>query len=130
MKIKKKKTKSKGAFEIFAKTVSIQVGKAWVFWLAFSFVFLWLISGPIFKFSDTWQLIINSVSSAVTFIMVFIIQHTQNRETEILNLKLDALIESIRDADNKSINLDDLSNKDLERLENKYKRLKNKKTGE
>ena len=125
-----KKTKSKGRFEIFAKHISYGVGKAWVFLLAFIFVISWLISGPFFKFSDTWQLIINSVSSAVTFLMVFIIQHTQNRETEILNLKLDEIIKSIKAADNKTFNLEKLSNEDLKALEKHYKKMIDKKTGE
>ena len=127
--MKKQKAK-KESFEVFAKYMSNGVGKAWVFYLAFIFVFAWLITGPMFQFSDTWQLIINSVSSAVTFLMVFIIQHTQNRETQIINLKLDEIIKSIKDASNTAITMDDLSNKDLENMQKYYEKIKDKKTGE
>lgn len=128
--MKEKENHSMSCFERFAKPVSDHVGKAWVFLFAFSFVAFWLFSGPFFDFSDTWQLIINSVSSAVTFLMVFIIQHTQNRETKILNLKLDEIIKAIQAADNKTLNLAQLSNEDLKKIEKKYTKIKNKKTGE
>jgi low affinity Fe/Cu permease len=124
------KNNSKDYFAIFAKIISEGVGKAWVFLIAFMFVILWLISGPFFNFSDTWQLILNTVSSAVTFLMVFVIQHTQNREISILNLKLDEIIKSTKEANNASIDLERLSTKDLKKLEKEYERINQKRTKE
>ncbi|WP_051555183.1 low affinity iron permease family protein [Legionella fairfieldensis] len=117
---------SKKLFPVFAKWISEEVGKAWVFIFSLSFVIGWLILGPLFKFSDTWQLIINSVSSAVTFLMVFLIQNTQNRENKILNLKLDEIIKATKTANNNSLDLEKLSTKELKRLEKAYQKLGDK----
>lgn len=129
---KKKKSNKKPIcdFSIIAKAISDVVGSIWAFLTAVLFVIIWLISGPFFNYSDTWQLIINTSTTIVTFLMVFLIQNSQNRDTEILNLKLDELIKSIHYADNKTVDLDSLPEEELEKLMKKYKKLKSKKTGE
>ncbi|WP_407155971.1 low affinity iron permease family protein [Bradyrhizobium sp. STM 3557] len=81
-------------FSRLARETSTQVGRPWAFALAAGFVLLWLVSGPIFRFSDTWQLVMNTVSSIVTFLMVFLIQNAQNRDSTALQLKLDELIKA------------------------------------
>lgn len=81
-------------FSRFARETSTQVGRPWAFTLAAGLSLAWLCSGPIFHFSDTWQLVMNTVSSVVTFLMVFLIQHTQNRDSAALQLKLDELIKA------------------------------------
>lgn len=116
-------------FAEFTKTVSDAVGQFWSFMLALLFVVIWLISGPFFGFSDTWQLIINTATTIITFLMVFLIQHTQNRDIEILNLKIDELIKSHKSARNTSINLNSLSDEELEKLEKTYNKIRNKRTG-
>jgi low affinity Fe/Cu permease len=126
---KKKENQSNGFFVVFAKYISDGVGQSWVFLMALLLVLIWLFSGPFFHFSDTWQLVLNTVSSAVTFLMVFLIQHTQNRDTTILNLKLDELIKSLDTADNTSIDLEKLSNEELKKLEQDFKKLCDRKMG-
>lgn len=116
-------------FNIFAKRVSDWVGNAWSFILALTIVILWAISGYYFKYSDTWQLVINTGTTIVTFLVVFLIQNTQNRDTEILNLKIDELIVSHKGARNHIINLNKLSDIELKQLEKEYIKLCNKKTG-
>lgn len=122
----KKNNQSSGAlfdFAHFTKIVSDFVGNVWCFMAALSFVLVWVLSGPVFGFSDTWQLIINTATTIITFLMVFLIQHTQNRDIEILNLKLDELIKANEKAKNSSIDLDKLSDKQLQALENEYKKI-------
>jgi low affinity Fe/Cu permease len=116
-------------FAVFTKIVSDAVGTFWSFIIAFLFIIIWVFSGPIFHFSDTWQLVINTSTTIITFLMVFIIQHTQNRDVEILNLKLDELIKSNKGARNTSIDLEKLSDDELKKLEKEYKKICNKKTG-
>ncbi len=116
-------------FAVFTQMVSDAVGSFWSFIVASLFVITWLVSGPFFKFSDTWQLVINTSTTIITFLMVFIIQHTQNRDVEILNLKLDELIKSNKSARNSSIDLKKLSDEELEKLEQEYKKICNKRTG-
>ncbi|HHF7344976.1 TPA: low affinity iron permease family protein [Legionella feeleii] len=114
-------------FNNFAKRVSLAVGHSGCFIIALSLVFIWLITGPLFHFSDTWQLIINTGTTIITFLMVFLIQNTQNRDTKILNLKIDELIKTKKNARNSILDLDKLSDEDLRKLEEEYKKLcKNK----
>jgi low affinity Fe/Cu permease len=115
-------------FSKFSKIVSDHVGRSWCFIIALGIVILWLISGPLFHFSDTWQLVINTGTTIITFLMVFLIQNTQNRDTRILNLKLDELIKSSKSADDSSIDLTKLSDEDLKKLEEHYIKLCNKHT--
>jgi len=86
-------------------------------------VVLWLITGPLFGFSDTWQLIINTGTTIVTFLMVFLIQNTQNRDSEAMHIKLDELIRAVEDAHNNLLNLEDLGEKELDRIRADYIKL-------
>lgn len=116
------------AFSLFAKYVAEIVGNALSFLIAFALILIWLISGPFFHYSNTWQLIINTGTTIVTFLIVFLIQHTQNRDTEILNLKLDELIRGSKDTDNSRMDLASLSDEELKELEEHYKQIcKNRK---
>lgn len=112
------------SFAVFTKVVSDAMGSFWSFIIAFFFIILWSLSGPFFHFSDTWQLVINTTTTIVTFLMVFIIQHSQNRDVDILNLKLDELIKSSA-ARNTSIDLEKLSDDQLKALEKEYAKLCN-----
>lgn len=96
------------------KTASI-LGHAWVFVLALAILVIWAVTGPLLKFSDTWQLVINTGTTIVTFLMVFVIQNTQNRDNLALNLKLDALLKASKVNEKKLIGLEDQSDKELER---------------
>jgi low affinity Fe/Cu permease len=107
----------------FAKAASRFCGRPWVFALAVGIVAAWFVSGPIFGFSDTWQLVINTGTTIVTFLMVFLIQSTQNRDTEAIQLKLDELIVATKGARNVLLNLEDLEEDALEDLRVKYQAL-------
>src|SRR5207244_6722088 len=89
-------------------------------------VLIWAATGPIFHFSDTWQLIINTGTTIVTFLMVFLIQNTQNRDAKAMHLKLDELIRAIRGARNRLVDLEKLSDDELKRLEEQFTRVRNK----
>lgn len=93
------------------------MGRPWAFAGAAGIVVVWAALGPIFQFSDTWQLVINTGTTIITFLMVFLIQNTQNRDTEALRLKLDELILATRDARNEFVNIEDLDDKVLESME-------------
>lgn len=118
------------AFNVFSKKASDIVGSAWTFISALCVVIIWAIVGQFFHYSDTWQLVINTGTTIVTFLVVFLIQNTQNRDTEILNLKIDELIVSKKDARNHVIDLASLSDVELKELEKEYLKLCNKKTGQ
>src|SRR6059058_4366145 len=111
------------AFRRFAQTSAQLVGSAWAFIVAVVVIVVWAITGPVFGFSDTWQLVINTGTTIVTFLMVFLIQNTQNRDSKALHLKLDELIRAVRGARNTVIDLDDLSDEELEKLRRHYLRL-------
>lgn len=113
-------------FNKFSKKTSDIVGSSWAFFVALLLILLWLVSGPIFKFSDTWQLIINTGTTIVTFLIVFLIQHTQNRDTETIQIKLDELLLVIEKAKNERIAIDELSDDELKALEQRYKELAKK----
>ena len=110
------------AFRLFARRSSIVLGSAWAFSGAVLVIAVWLISGPTFHFSDTWQLIINTATTIITFLMVFLIQNTQNRDAKAVHLKLDELIRAIKDARNELVDLEDLSDEELKRLEEQFRR--------
>lgn len=118
------------AFNLFSKKVADIVGSAWTFMIALAVIITWALMGHFFHYSDTWQLIINTGTTIVTFLVVFLIQNTQNRDTEILKLKLDELIVAKKGARNHIIDLDSLSDQQLKKLENEYLALSNKKTGQ
>src|SRR5438132_439415 len=96
-------------FARIAIAVTDWTGSFWAFVLAVLVILIWLISGPIFRFSDSWQLVINTGTTVVTFLMVFVIQHAQNRETRAMQLKLDEVVKAIKGASNELIGAEDLS---------------------
>ena len=110
------------AFRVFARRSSVMLGSAWAFTGAVLVIVVWLITGPTFHFSDTWQLIINTATTIVTFLMVFLIQNTQNRDAKAVHLKLDELIRAIKDARDELVDLEDLSDEDLQKLEAQFRR--------
>ena len=117
-------------FRKFANKISSAVGTPWAFILAVIILVVWAITGPIFKFSDTWQLVINTGTTIVTFLMVFLIQNTQNRDAKAIHLKLDELIRSIGSARNTLVDLEDLSDEELERLQKEFERLRQQNVSE
>jgi low affinity Fe/Cu permease len=114
------------SFWIFARRSSIVLGSAWAFTLATVIILIWALTGPTFHFSDTWQLIINTGTTIVTFLMVFLIQNTQNRDSKAVNLKLDEIIRAVKDARNELINLEGLSDEDLKELEKQFEGVRKK----
>ena len=115
-----KQSSSSFSFTNFANTVSRATGRPLAFLLAMATIIIWLVTGPIFKFSDTWQLIINTGTTIVTFLMVFLIQNTQNRDSEALQIKLDELIRVTEGAHNALLNLEELEERDLDGIRSSY----------
>jgi len=113
----------KKSFQTAAQTVSHATGTPWAFMLAFGVVLVWAAAGPMFNFSDTWQLVINTGTTIVTFLMVFLIQNTQNRDTVALHAKLDELIIKLEGADNALVTAEEMSDEELETLMKKEKDL-------
>lgn len=107
-------------FNKFAKWTSEVAGSPWVFGAALGIIALWAITGPIFNFSDTWQLIINTGTTIITFLMVFLIQNTQNRDAKAIHLKLDELIRTSKGARNGLLDLEDLSDEELKELQQQF----------
>jgi len=112
------------AFRCFAQRSSSVLGSAWSFCGAVLIIVLWLVTGPTFHFSDTWQLIINTATTVVTFLMVFLIQNTQNRDAKAMHLKLDELIRAVKGARNQLVDLENLSDDELKKLEKQFQRLR------
>ena len=108
-------------FDAFARKASLLCGKPVVFMGAAAIVLLWAVTGPLFGFSDTWQLVINTGTTIVTFLMVFLIQNTQNRDAMAVQIKLAELIIAVKGAQNSLANAEDLSEEDLERLHDEYR---------
>ncbi|MGV3618056.1 MAG: low affinity iron permease family protein [Fimbriimonas sp.] len=104
-------------FNRWSRTVSGWVGSQWAFIVAAAIILLWIATGPIFHYSDTWQLVINTGTTIVTFLMVFLIQNTQNRDSRAIHLKLDEIIRSIDKARNELIDLEDATDEQLDRLQ-------------
>jgi len=107
----------------FAKAAAHFCGRPRMFVLAVGVVAIWVVTGPIFEFSDTWQLVINTATTIVTFLMVFLIQNTQNRDSAAVHLKLDELIRTVSGAHNALLDLEELTETDLERLGSRYEAL-------
>ncbi|HTM73228.1 MAG TPA: low affinity iron permease family protein [Pseudolabrys sp.] len=103
-------------FSQFSHSISVWTGHPLAFLLAVALVFVWVLTGPIFKYSDTWQLVINTGTTIVTFLMVFLIQNTQNRDTLAIQLKLSELVLAMKGAKNKFAAIEDLSDEELEEL--------------
>jgi low affinity Fe/Cu permease len=113
-------------FRVFARRSSTLLGSAWAFTLAIIIIVLWGFTGPIFHFSDTWQLFVNTGTTIVTFLMVFIIQNTQNRDAKAAHLKLDEIIRALKGARNKLVDLEKLSDEELHSLEKQFERVRKK----
>ncbi len=111
-------------FRQFAKAISDAVGTYRAFMVAFLIVVAWGLAGPLFHFSDSWQLVINTSTTIVTFLMVFVIQATQNRETRAIHLKLDELIRAQRKARNIFADLEHATDEELQKLEGQFRRLR------
>ena len=114
----------KEMFNKIAKFTANALGTPWAFLAAVVFTILWAVSGPIFHYSEAWQLVVNTVTSIVTFLMVFLIQATQNRDTLATQLKLDELLRAVEGARTGLINLEALSDEDLSQLEEEFAKLR------
>ena len=112
------------AFGKFATTASGWLGSKWAFVVALLIITVWAITGPVFHYSDTWQLIINTGTTIVTFLMVFLIQNTQNRDACAINLKLNELIRAIDAAGDQMMNIEGLSDEDLDVMHARYERIR------
>ena len=110
-------------FARFAKGTSRAAGRPMTFMLAFSIVVIWAVTGPIFGYSDTWQLVINTGTTVVTFLMVFLIQHTQNLDAEAMQVKIDELIRATEGAHNALLDLEELDEEELDRIRAAYTKL-------
>ena len=117
------------AFGVFARKTSTVLGSAWAFVVALLIIVVWAATGPTFHYSDTWQLIINTGTTIVTFLMVFLIQNTQNRDAKAVHLKLDELIRALGPARNKLVDLEKLSDDELKNLEMEFEKLRKKAEG-
>jgi low affinity Fe/Cu permease len=111
-------------FGTIARKSSTALGSPWAFILACAVVVVWAVTGPLFGFSETWQLIINTGTTIVTFLMVFLIQNSQNHDARALHLKLDELIRSTNAARNQLIDLEDATDKDLDELQRQFRTLR------
>jgi len=110
-------------FRKFARRVSHLVGTSWAFMLALLIVAVWLATGPLFHYSDTWQLVINTGTTIITFLIVFLIQNTQNRQDTAIQLKLDELLKGVKGARTSLVDIEDLSDEELDRLHEQFKHL-------
>ena len=113
----------KDLFRRFANRISAAVGSPWAFILAALTILVWAMTGRLFGFSDTWQLVINTGTTIVTFLMVFLIQNTQNRDAKAIHLKLDELIRAMKGARNGLVDLEELTDAELAQLETQFRSL-------
>ncbi|MEO7724680.1 MAG: low affinity iron permease family protein [Chthoniobacterales bacterium] len=112
------------AFRIAARKTSAVLGTAWAFMGAVSIIVVWGATGHLFGYSDTWQLFINTGNTIVTFLMVFLIQNTQNRDSKAIHLKLDEIIRSLDGARNRLMDLEEMSDDDLDKFQKEFQRLR------
>ena len=117
-------------FSRFAKSTAIATGRPGTFILAVVVILVWAVTGPLFHYSDTWQLVINTSTTIVTFLMVFLIQNTQNRDSQAIHVKLDELIRAKKGARNSMIDLDDLTDEELAKIHAYYQQLAKKSKGQ
>ena len=110
-------------FNRFARACATMLGSPFTFVANCMLILLWLVAGPVFKYSDTWQLMVNTVTTVLTYLAVFVLQNTQNRDSKAIHIKLDELIRSIKGARNHLVDLDALSDAELQKLELQFKQL-------
>jgi low affinity Fe/Cu permease len=110
-------------FTRFARNTARWSGRPATFGLAVGIIVVWAVTGPLFRFSDTWQLVINTGTTIITFLMVFLIQNTQNRDSEAVQIKLDELVRAVQGARNAIIDLEDLDDEELQRVQEAYRKL-------
>jgi low affinity Fe/Cu permease len=115
--------KGRKRFSYFSKWIANKAGQPLTFMLAMATIAIWLVTGPIFGFSDTWQLLINTGTTIVTFLMVFLIQNTQNRDTEAIQLKLDELIRNSQGAHNALLEIEELDQSELDTIKRHFQKL-------
>ena len=115
-----------GGFQKFARTVVHASGHPAAFGLAIAVILIWLLTGPLFRFGNTWLLIIDTVANIITFLMIFLIRNAQNRESEAVQLKLDELIRATKEAHNSLLDIEELSEADLDRIKARFGRLARK----
>ena len=113
-----------GSFHSFAGRASLIVGSKWAFTTAVLVILFWGLSGPYFHFSDTWQLVVNTATTIVTFLIVVLIQNTQNRDARAIHLKLDEIIHSLKHARNEMIQIENLSDADLETISKNFEKIR------
>lgn len=123
VRLQEKDMRSSALYSTFAKSTARHSGRPGVFVLAVLIIILWIISGPFFHYSDTWQLVINTGTTIVTFLMVFLIQNTQNRDTEAIQIKLDELIRATKGAHNSLLDLEELEESTLNSFRKRYEAL-------
>jgi low affinity Fe/Cu permease len=116
-------TKSRSRFTRFAKATARVTGRPSTFMLAVGVILAWVVTGPLFRFSDTWQLVINTGTTVITFLMVFLIQATQNRDAEAVQVKLDELLRATAGAHNALLDLEELEERELDQIRASYRRL-------
>lgn len=114
---------SKTWYSRFTKKFAKLTGKSITFTLSIALIVVWLLTGPLFGFSDTWQLVINTTTTIITFIMVFVIQNTQNRDTQAMQVKLDELIRVTQGAHNALLDLEELEEEEIDTFRNHYAQL-------
>lgn len=113
-------------FRKLAVRISSVIGSAWSFVLALSVIIVWAVTGPIFQFSDTWQLVINTSTTIITFLVVFLVQNTQNRDAKAIHLKLDELIRAVGTARNRLVDLEEMSDEELDKLHQEFEKVRDK----
>jgi low affinity Fe/Cu permease len=111
-------------FRKFAAKASEVMGSPWAFMAAVAVILIWAFSGPLFGFSDTWQLVINTSTTIITFLMVFLIQNTQNRDAKAIHLKLDELLRAVTGARTGMVDLEDLNDEELQKLKHEFQHLR------
>ncbi|MGM9478098.1 low affinity iron permease family protein [Pedobacter sp. GSP4] len=115
--------KKQNLFESISNQITCWTGSPWAFIIAFGIVIIWAVSGPLFHYSDTWQLVINTGTTIVTFLMVFLIQKTQNKDSKAIQLKLNELLAASRFASNRMVDIEDLTEAELDTLRKYYQKL-------
>jgi low affinity Fe/Cu permease len=110
-------------FRKFAQKVAHAMGTSWAFMFAALVIIVWSVTGPLFGYSDTWQLVINTGTTIITFLMVFLIQNTQNRDAKAIQLKLDELLKGVTGARTELVDLEELSDEELEELHEQFKKI-------